>query len=152
VAEQESEEIKMDITEVPFNNFVGIARPDGEPGFLLQLGDSTDYENHLGTVHASAQLALAEATSGEFLMSSFPTLATVFLPWSGGWRRNSEIPSKGRSCPGQGFPRRRPTNLPSYLQTKGRGLIGVEVEVVGADGIVGLIATVEWFVQKHKTP
>jgi len=38
------------------------------------------------------------------------------------------------------------------LQSKGRGMIGVEVEVVGAGGVVGLIATVEWFVQKQKTP
>jgi hypothetical protein len=69
----------MDITKVPFNKFVEIARPDGEPGFLLQLGDSANYENHLGTVHASAQLALAEATSGEYLMQQFPGLGQGVL-------------------------------------------------------------------------
>lgn len=65
---------RMDITQVPFNKFVRITRQEGEPGILLQLGDSPDYQNHLGTVHASAQLALAEATSGESLMRQLPEL------------------------------------------------------------------------------
>jgi hypothetical protein len=142
----------MDITEVPFNKFVGIARPDGEPGFLLQLCDSTDYENHLGTVHASAQLALAEATSGEHLMKQFPELGQGVLAVVRRMEAKFRNPLKGKVMSRARIPKEEADNFTELLQTKGRGLIGVEVEVVGADGVVGLIATVEWFVQKQKTP
>ena len=57
------------VTELPFNVLVGIERlNDASGGGLLRLPDGDHYHNHLGTVHASALLALAEATSGEFLL------------------------------------------------------------------------------------
>jgi len=141
----------MDITEVPFNKFVGIARTDGEPGFLLQLGDSTDYENHIGTVHASAQIALAEATSGEFLMQQFPELGNSVLAVVRRMEAKFKNPLKGKVMSRAKIPKEQAAIFTELLQSKGRGMIGVEVEVVGADGVVGLILTVEWFVQKQKT-
>ena len=39
--------------------------------------------------------------------------------------------------------------LAENLLTKGRGFITVTVEVVGADGVVGLTSTIEWFVQRQ---
>ena len=54
----------MDITLIPFNALVGIEYADAE-GALLQLPSDPRYLNHIGTVHASAMLALAEASSGE---------------------------------------------------------------------------------------
>ena len=142
----------MDITEVPFNRFVGITRPDDESGFLLQLGDSTDYENHLGTVHASAQLALAEATSGEHLMQRFPEFGNSVFAVVRRMEAKFRNPLKGKVMSRASIPKEETDKLTELLQTKGRGMIGVEVEVVGADGVVGLIATVEWFVQKQKAP
>jgi hypothetical protein len=53
-----------------FNSFVGI-QVTSESGQLLRLPAVEQYLNHLGTVHASAQLALAEASSGEFLLRHF---------------------------------------------------------------------------------
>lgn len=142
----------MDITAVPFNKFIGIARPDGEPGFLLKLRDSTDYENHLGTVHASAQLALAEATSGEYLMQQFPELGTSVVAVVRRIEAKFRNPLKGKVMSRARIPNEQADKFTELLQAKGRGLISVEVEVVGADGVVGLIAAVEWFVQKQKSP
>jgi acyl-coenzyme A thioesterase PaaI-like protein len=62
--------VKTSVIELPFNSFLGI-RTAAEPSQLLQLPPGTRYLNHLGTVHASAQLALAEASSGEFLLRHF---------------------------------------------------------------------------------
>lgn len=54
------------VTELPLNTFLGLQR--GASGAeLLRLPVFPDYLNHLGAVHASAQMALAEASSGEFL-------------------------------------------------------------------------------------
>jgi len=65
----------MDITELPFNRFLGLRKAPAEGGALLVLPESPDYANHLGTVHASAQFALAEVTSGEFLFRNLPAIA-----------------------------------------------------------------------------
>src|SRR5437762_13509668 len=62
--------MKHSVTELPFNRFLGIETAS-DPAQLLRLPAGAQYLNHLGTVHASAQLALAEASSGEFLLRHF---------------------------------------------------------------------------------
>src|SRR6266849_9241306 len=62
--------MKASVTELLFNSFLGI-QVATEPSKLLRLPSGDQYLNHLGTVHASAQLALAEASSGEFLLRHF---------------------------------------------------------------------------------
>lgn len=62
--------MKSSVTELPFNSFLGI-QDSGDSEHLLRLPSGDQYLNHFGTVHASAQLALAEATSGEFLLKHF---------------------------------------------------------------------------------
>ena len=59
--------MQSSVTELPFNRFLGIQAAT-EPAQLLWLPAGGQYLNHLGTVHASAQLALAEASRGEFLL------------------------------------------------------------------------------------
>src|SRR3954464_13972724 len=65
--------MKQSVTELPFNRFLGIETAPAPQ--LLRLPAGAQYLNHLGTVHASAQLALAEASSGEFLLRAlgFPS-------------------------------------------------------------------------------
>ena len=65
----------MNVLELPFNKILLIKKSD-EPDTILMLEDSVKYQNHLGTIHASAQYALAEATSGEILKS-------IFGDWNG---------------------------------------------------------------------
>ena len=62
--------MKTSVTELPFNSFLGI-QTGGDSAHVLRLPSGRQYLNHLGTVHASAQLALAEASSGEFLLKYF---------------------------------------------------------------------------------
>lgn len=139
----------MDITAIPFNRLIKIARSD-EPNYLLQLADSADYENHLGTVHASAQLALAEATSGELLMQTFPELGQNVLAVVRRMEAKFRKPLKGKILSKAAIPPHETEKLIEQLQTKGRGSISVEVEIVDTHGATGLICVVEWFVQKQK--
>ena len=69
----------MDITKLPFNKFIGIGRSQRE-GFTLSLPSENRYTNHLGTVHASALMALAEATSGEALLNAIGNLGDTIIP------------------------------------------------------------------------
>ena len=55
------------VTELPFNQFIGLQTVT-EPPHVLRLPAGGHFLNHLGTVHASAQIALAEASGGEFLL------------------------------------------------------------------------------------
>lgn len=70
----------MNIEQIPFNELLGI-KTAKEP-FVLELAASIRLTNHFGIVRASAQLALADATSGQILSShygesSVDTLAVV---------------------------------------------------------------------------
>jgi hypothetical protein len=54
-------EVPVKVTDLPFNRVVGL-RASGRPELgALELEDSPRYHNHLETVHASAQFALAAA-------------------------------------------------------------------------------------------
>lgn len=52
------------VTELPFNKLLNLEAATDE-AHLLRLPAGGQYLNHLGTVHAGALLALAEASSGE---------------------------------------------------------------------------------------
>jgi len=67
----------MDVTQLPFNRFIGLKRSD-KTEFLLVLEDRSEYRNHLNTVHASALFSLAEASSGHFLLNEFSGLTGIF--------------------------------------------------------------------------
>src|SRR3954471_23758633 len=61
----------MDVTQLPFNRLIGLEPAAPGSGFLVSLPDSPQYANHLGTVHAVALLAVAEAGAGAFLVREF---------------------------------------------------------------------------------
>ncbi len=58
----------MNVTQLPFNRLVGLVPAKVDSGLLVTLPDGPQYLNHLGTVHAGALLAVAEAGSGVILL------------------------------------------------------------------------------------
>ena len=56
----------MDILSIPFHQLLHIER-NQDDAFIFQMKERPEFNNHLGTFHACAQLSLAEATSGEYL-------------------------------------------------------------------------------------
>jgi len=138
----------MDITQVPFNRWLGITRvPDGS-GYLLELGDSPAFRNHLGTVHASVQFALAEATSAEYLLTAFPELSGKVVAVVRRLEMKYKAPIMGRIMSKATVAQEETEQFLRQFHSKGVGLIGVGVEVADGNGIVGLIGRVDWFVQE----
>lgn len=141
----------MDITEIPFNRFVGMQRatvPDG----VLSFPADVRYTNHLGTVHAGAMLALAEASSGEYLIREFSEIDFPVLPVV---RR---VEAKFRN-PARGAIHTRlevaPADRDAFvatLRTRGRAQITVQVSVYDQQGVHALAASIEWFVARQLTP
>jgi acyl-coenzyme A thioesterase PaaI-like protein len=140
--------VKASVTELPFNCLLGI-RPASDATYLLQLPSDTQYLNHLGTVHAGAQLALAEASSGEFLLKHFGSsdgLVPVLRRVEAKFRNpaNGAIMSTASTTP------ESLARLDAELSSKGRSVITIAVEIYDESGAHTLSATFDWFIQRQK--
>jgi hypothetical protein len=118
----------LKVTELPYNQFIGIKNSQNEE-YLLELDESPNYLNHLGNVHASAQLSLAEAASGEYLLSQFKDFSDRLIPFVRRLEGKFKKPANGKI-----FARAKtaPDALEKFkkeLNSKGRSLIGVEVVI-----------------------
>ena len=136
---------KMKVTDIPFNAFLKIEEASSDSSHLLQLRESPFHLNHVGTVHASVQLALAEASTGQWLMQALPELADKVIAVVRRVDAKFKKPMHGAILS------RAITSLDEIrrsvelLATKGRVLVPVTVEIVDGSGNVGLVATFEWF-------
>src|SRR5687767_8353407 len=108
------------VTEIPFNAFIGLEAA-ADPTALLRLPAGEKYLNHLGTVHASAQLALAEATSGEFLLRKFGTAEGV-IPVVRRLEAKFSKPARGALTSRVTTPEEELARVETELAAKGRSL------------------------------
>jgi acyl-coenzyme A thioesterase PaaI-like protein len=139
----------MDVTLLPFNRLVGLEKAPIGSGFLLCLPSSPNYLNHLGTVHATAQLALAEASSAEFLLQRFGGAAGV-APVVRRLEAKFRKPANGRIFSRATADESEVAKLTSDLEAKGRAQVSVSVEIVDENRVVAMTAVVEWFIAKGK--
>jgi acyl-coenzyme A thioesterase PaaI-like protein len=138
----------MKVTDIPFNAFLGIRETLAGTGHLMQLDELPKYLNHIGTVHASAQLALAEASSGHWLMQAVPELAGQVLAVVRRVEAKFKSPMNGLIFSRAATTITEVRHSAEALRTKGRAIIPVTIEIVDAEETVGLAATFEWFAQK----
>lgn len=139
----------MNVLNLPFNKIL-LIKKSAAPDTLFMLEDSVKYQNHLGTVHASAQYALAEASSGE-------TLERHFGAWNGAYFpvvRRVEIkyknPAKGRLFSVGFIDPDRVMKAKKELSEKGRTLVDVMVKVVDEGKNITFEGTFTWFIAKTK--
>jgi len=137
----------MNITEIPFNKFIDIKQHHEDQSCLvLEFKEQT--KNHLGTMHASAQFALAEACSGLVLQKCFPHLEGSVVPML----RKSDVKFK-RPATSSVFARAEISEdqrkrFEQQLERKGRASIEVTVDVIEQDGATTMAGIYEWFAQK----
>jgi hypothetical protein len=139
----------MDVTQLPYNKFIGLELAPVDSGFLISLPDDINYTNHLGSVHASAMLAVAEAGSGVYLSQQF-------AEYSGAIPVVRRIEAKFRK-PGFGKLLARCTangedvaRWQNELAIRGRVLVSLPVEVVDSQGVAVMSAMVDWFISNAK--
>lgn len=140
--------MKHSVTELPFNAFIGLQTPANAEK-LLQLPSGGQFLNHLGTVHASALLALAEASSGEFLLRHFGSSDGV-VPVVRRIEAKFRKPANGAVSSAASATPEALDQLNTDLAAKGRALIPITVELHDESGTHALTATVEWFIQALK--
>lgn len=138
--------LKHSVTEIPFNSFLGL-QPPLDDAHLLRLPAGGQYLNHLGTVHASALLALAEASSGEFLLRHFGSSDGV-VPVVRRIEAKFRKPARGEVASTASANSEALAQLDADLAAKGRALIPITVELHDESGTHALSASVEWFIQR----
>lgn len=135
----------MDITEIPFHKFLGLQKSDDDR-YILKLEEKDEYLNHLGTVHASVLFALAESTSGEFLLRKFKDYDLDVVPVV----RKADIkyrkPGKGQIHSKANFVDTDVLSIHEELQQKGRVLLKIEVDIFNSQDKRIMTGIFEWFI------
>lgn len=131
------------VTQLPFNRQVGIQKAT-VPDALLELPAGNQFLNHVGTVHAAAQLALAEACAGEYLLQRLASNSNV-IPLVRRVDAKFRKPAHGRIT-AQANPAL--TNLDESLvelARKGRCITTIHVDLRDENGEHCLAASFDWF-------
>ena len=135
----------MNIVEIPFVKKVGISK--NKDGFL-ELAFDESVHNHLQSIHASAQFALAETASGEMLQTEFPELVGKVIPVL----RDSQIKFRKPALKSiSAFPSISSDSIHKFKEhmlKKGRASITVNVEIKDTEGTITSTGEFNWFVQQ----
>ncbi len=134
------------VTTLPFNQHVGIQKSSSEDS-LLELPAGEQFLNHLGTVHASAQLALAEACSGEFLLQSLAN-ETGIVPVVRRVEAKFKKPAHGKLTAKINPTLTAIDEAINELANKGRCLLAICVDVHDEQGQHSLSSRFDWFIVK----
>ncbi len=139
----------MHVTDLAVNKTLGIKLAPADSGHILEMPESPLLLNHVGTVHASAQFALAEASSGEFLSRHLgEAQSQVFAVL-----RTSDVkfrkPAHGALRASARFANGIADSLSTELSSRGRALASVLVEVADAQGVVTMTGQYDWFLQRQ---
>ena len=137
----------MNTIEIPFNKFIGIKKTDNQDQFLLELPPSKHLANHLGTVHASAQFALAEACSGEFLLNIFEKQANNIVPVVRKVETKFKNPANGKLTASATLLGNK-EEIIEKLEKKNRVIIPVDIKVMDEENKITMTAKINWFIQK----
>ena len=134
------------VTTLPFNLHVGIQRSMSGEG-LLELPAGGQFLNHIGTVHAGAQLALAEACSGEFLLNSLANESGI-VPVVRRVEAKFKKPANGKLTAKINTSLTAIDESIAELAMKGRCLLTIGVDVYDQHGQHSLSSSFEWFISK----
>jgi len=139
----------MNVLDLPFNKVL-LLEKSGLADTVLMLEDDVRYQNHLGTVHASAQYALAEASSGEIIERNFGNWNGAYFPVVRRVEVKYKNPGKGRLFSTGFIDADNVLKAKKELSGKGRTLVDVKVKIVDEGMNITLESTFTWFIAKNK--
>lgn len=139
----------MNILDIPFNRFLSL-QPHETDRRIMSLRYAPELTNHIGTMHASAQFALAEACSGQFMLTRFPEEVDGNIALL----RKSEVkykrPAKSDIVAEAWCDDGTIEGFISRLERKHRSFLPVDVAVRDEEGIVTMQGTFEWYIEKRE--
>ena len=141
--------IPMDITKIPFNHFIGIT---SQQNCTLSLPFTDDMNNHIGTMHASAQFALGEACSGLALRHHFKHLEGKAVPVLRKTETKFHHPAETDISARAEISEKAKERFLHQFERKGRAAITVSVMVVDSKGETTMSGNFTWFVASINKP
>ena len=139
----------MTIDEVPFNRLIGLRREPAGGEFAVSLPAGSQYHNHLGIVHAAAQLALAEAASGDWMLRNFGERAAEFVAVVRRMETKFKQPARGRILGKATVSAEARARFAAELATKRALTFALRVDVFDEAGAHSLTGSVEWFITRR---
>ena len=135
----------MNILELPFNRHLGLTIVERDGKSLISIDPQPEHLNHVGTLHASVLFAVAEAASGQALLSrQLDTTNTTAL------LRNSDIkyrsPATTKVYGVATIDDSAFDKLSQQLSARGRASIEVSVSVINENDVECVSGTFKWFV------
>lgn len=139
----------MNIAEIPFNRLIGLQAEPAGGEFSVSLPAGSQYHNHLGIVHAAAQLAVAEAASGEWMLRHFGERAAGFIAVVRRMETKFKQPAQGKILGKATVSEAARAQLEAELATKRALSFALRVDVFDESGAHTLTGTVEWFLARR---
>ena len=136
----------MEVTEIPFVKQIGITEEKSQ----LTLAPALEVTNHIGTIHASAQFALAETASGLFLQEEFSDIKGEILPLLRSSAVKYKSPATSRLKAVATVSDEIKEKFKEQFFKRGRATIVVEVKLLDSDEVVTMVGEFVWFVQRLK--
>lgn len=137
----------MDILTIPFHRYLNLKKHFGEE-YIFESEEKPEYLNHLGTIHACYQLALAEATSGEFLLRQFEEIKSDVIPVVRKTEAKYHSPSNGNLYSKAAFDSADKNTVLLELAKKNRTVVKVKVEIFDSKNTKTLTVIFDWFLTK----
>lgn len=135
--------------ELVLNRFIGIRGAPAGAEHVLEMPLASAVLNHLGTVHAAAQFALAEAASAELLLRLFAGMrgevVAVVRSASVKYRKPAQslLKAFARLVDQDSI-----ESLREQVARRGHGTVNVRVELMSEDGRNSFIGEFGWHMAK----
>ena len=142
----------MKATDLAFTQQIGIAAAPAGAAHLLELPFTPQVHNHLGTMHAAAQFALAEAASAECLQRHFGgAVGEVLAVVRGAEVKYRKPASAGLLAYGQPDENTR-LHFVAELKARGRALAIILIDLKDRRGTLTFHGKFEWFISPRPPP
>lgn len=140
----------MKPTDLAFSRVLGMRDAPADAPHLLELPLAEVTRNHVGTMHAAAQFALAEAASAVALQRAFPGLEERVLAVVRAARVKYRRPGTGPLHAFGWLDADEAARVASDLAERSRVAATVRVELRDAEGGVAFAGEFDWFIARRE--
>jgi hypothetical protein len=134
----------MDILAIPFHRFLQFEQHSGS-SYIFEAKERPEYLNHLQTIHACVQLALAEASSGEFLLQEFHEYKDYVIPVIRKTEAKYHRPARGTLYSTASLHSPDKAEVLDALSHKRRSIVQIRVEIHDRENSRVMTAIFDWF-------
>jgi len=135
----------MDVTQIPFAKHIGIEHKDEG---TLALEPTPIVQNHIQSIHASTQFALAETQSGLYLQEAFPEYMGKVVGLLRGSSVKYKAPATTAIYVKATLCDEDKEKFMVQIERKGRATIVIDVSVYDEEDVITMQGVFTWFVQK----